>query len=74
MGKTDFIDFLTPTGTFLNGMASVLDLAGALAQFNESETPQEADTKAIANDWEKTGRNLENAILSYGEKYIREKE
>ncbi|MDI9354860.1 MAG: hypothetical protein QM532_01340 [Cyanobium sp. MAG06] len=36
--------------SFLEGFASLVDIAGALNTYNRSETDQEADIKALAND------------------------
>ncbi|MCX8513821.1 MAG: hypothetical protein ORN26_02240 [Candidatus Pacebacteria bacterium] len=36
--------------SFLEGAASLFDIAGALNVYNRSETDEEADVKALAND------------------------
>lgn len=51
-------DYLFPESTFLSGMASVVDLTGDLFTYNKSETPEEADSKAIFNDWAVIGQDI----------------
>lgn len=48
--------------TFLEGMARVLDLSGSLTVYNFSETPEEADIRALRSDWEAIGKDLQRAI------------
>ena len=47
--------------SFLNGVASVLDLGGTLFRLNTFDSPQEADSYAIYNDFCATGNDLRNA-------------
>ena len=46
-------DSLFVMPSFLQGMGSVLDIAGTreLTNYNESRSPREADAQAMANDW-----------------------
>lgn len=55
-------NFLTPDENLLQGMASVLDIAGSLSIYNSSETGEEADAKAIANDWAMIGKDIATEI------------
>lgn len=55
-------DFLFARPTFLSGMGAVLDLGGTMEMFNESSSPEEADSLAIMNDWVSVGNNLRSAI------------
>lgn len=48
MGDTFFL-FALPS--FIEGMASVVDLAGSFHIYNMDPTPKEADFRAIRNDW-----------------------
>ena len=43
-------DFLFAMPTFISGMGAVIDLGGTMVRFNESSSPEEADSLAIAND------------------------
>jgi len=61
MGRTDFL-FASPS--FLTGAGRVMDLGAALEFFNYdlSATPEEADARAIANDWQVVGQDLASAM------------
>jgi len=50
--------FLFAPPGFLGGMAVALDLAGTLVEYNVSNTPREADVRAIASDWAITGKDI----------------
>lgn len=60
MGTSDFL-FVMPG--HLNGSARVLDLAALYdsGSYDESQTPDQADAWAIANDWAVVGNDLESA-------------
>jgi hypothetical protein len=55
-------DFLFAQPSFASGAARVLDLWGQFDDYNRSETPAEADAKAIAADWLVIGQDLAEAI------------
>ena len=57
--KTDFL-FAQPS--FSSGVARVIDLWGQFDEYNTSETPEEADARAIASDWMMFGQDLLDAI------------
>ena len=59
-------DFLTPTSTFAIGMGTVLNLAGNYFVYNTSDTPDEADSNAIASDWQMVGRDIKQALQNSG--------
>lgn len=59
--------YLYATPSFLGGMAKTLDLGGTLVIYNESKTPDEADTKAMWNDWKAVGKDLTYSIREYGQ-------
>ncbi len=62
MEKAIQTDFLFAQPSFASGAARVLDLLGVFDDYNRSETPQEADGKAIAADWLVVGQDLCDAI------------
>lgn len=63
MTKRSYSTFLFPTPSFLSGVASLLDLQGAmLRQCNTYETPSEADNVALRADWLAVGEDLANAM------------
>ena len=53
--------FLFTKSNFLKGLGSVFNLPGNYYDFNTSETPDEADEKAIMSDWENVGADLRKA-------------
>ena len=55
-------DFLVAKPSFLSGIARVLDIGSSLPTYNLSETPAEADAKAIRSDWGNVGKDLAHAI------------
>jgi hypothetical protein len=61
-GNTGFL-FADPS--FLQGVASVLDIGGTLLVYNESESGTEADARAIATDWAIVGKDIEKAIEEF---------
>jgi hypothetical protein len=54
--------FLYCDPSFLSGLARTLDLQGLYDAYNSSNTPLEADTRALAADWIIVGQGLQNAI------------
>lgn len=54
--------FLFADPSFLSGAARTLDLFGLYDRFNNSSTPLEADSRAIASDWIITGQDIQDAV------------
>jgi hypothetical protein len=54
--------FLLPTVSFLTGMASAFSIWGNFYSFKTSESGEEADCRAIENDWQMVGQDLEDAL------------
>lgn len=62
MGKyCEDTGFLFASPSWLQGVATSMDLAGTLLEYNVSRTPQEADLRAIASDWAITGKDIKKA-------------
>lgn len=57
-------DFLFSTPSYLEGAASAFNLAGGFYDYNRSETENDADCKAITNDFNIIGSDLRDAINS----------
>jgi hypothetical protein len=55
------IDFLYAAPSFLSGIGRVIDLGGTMTVFNESDSPFEADSRAIYSDWLATGNDIRGA-------------
>jgi hypothetical protein len=62
MGDQVKTDFLYAQPSFGSGAARVFDLFGQFDEYNISETPAEADGKAIASDWLIVGQDIVAAI------------
>jgi hypothetical protein len=65
MGKNVQTDFLFAQPSFASGVARTLDLWGQFDEYNTSESPEEADSKAIASDWILVGQDIAEAMASY---------
>lgn len=57
-------DFLT-ANSFIIGMGSVFNIAGNYFKYNCSETAEEADIVAIANDWNVVGQDINDAMAIF---------
>ena len=62
MGHKVKSDFLFAQPSLASGAARVFDLFGHFDEYDQSETPLEADAKAIAADWLIVGQDLSDAI------------
>ena len=66
MGKISIeTSYLYAVPSFLGGMAQTLDIGGTLRVYNSSETPAEADAKAMRNDWKAVGKDLMSSMQKY---------
>ena len=43
---------------FVSGLASIMDLGTRLIQYNDSNSPEAADIKAIKSDWKAVGIDI----------------
>jgi len=59
--------FLFAAPSFLQGLASALDLSGTLVEYNVSKTIQDADMRAIASDWAVIGKDIYTAAEDVAE-------
>lgn len=55
-------------GSYFIGFTSTFKIAGHLFFYNLSESPEEADKKAIKNDWGMVGKDIKSATKKYSEK------
>jgi hypothetical protein len=62
--KTDDIqsDFLFARPSFIEGVARMVDVGGSLNTYNQSRTPEEADARAILEDWMAVGHDVNVAL------------
>jgi hypothetical protein len=54
--------------SFLDGVASLVNLAPNADRYRQSKTPQEADVDSLQSDWLAIGADLHNAIDAYATK------
>jgi hypothetical protein len=64
MGKIIQSSFLFAQPSYLSGAARTIDLWGNFDDYNRSDSPREADAKAIAADWLMVGQDIQDAIDS----------
>ena len=57
----DYTDLLYARPSFLEGVARVMDLAGALNTYNIAPTPEQADAWALWSDWAAVGQDFRMA-------------
>ena len=57
--------FLFARPSFLEGIARMMDFGSSLNIYNESKTPEEADSMAILNDWYAVGQDMQAGIRKY---------
>ncbi|HOP48725.1 MAG TPA: hypothetical protein PK874_13780 [Desulfobacteraceae bacterium] len=55
---TEKIFRLFPKSSFFEGVGRLVDFTGSLNEYNISETPEEADTRALYSDWRAVGIDL----------------
>jgi hypothetical protein len=55
-------NFLFPRASVMHGFGSIFNVAGNYFDFNYSESGEEADKKAIENDWRVIGNDIRGAI------------
>lgn len=55
-------DFLFANPSFVSGVARVADLGGAFDAYNTTDTPEDADRRALQQDWIVVGEDLRRAI------------
>ena len=54
--------FLFPKNSFRIGMGSIFNISGNYYSFTYSESAQEADARAIENDWGVIGQDIKKAV------------
>lgn len=66
MDKMHSTDFLVAKNSFLSGMGRALDIGSTRKKFsyNESESTDKADRRALINDWSMVGQDLRGATYA----------
>jgi hypothetical protein len=55
-------DFLFAQGSFLLGIASSISISGNFFEFNQYESENVADSRALNGDWQIVGQDLYDAM------------
>ncbi|TFH06572.1 MAG: hypothetical protein E4H08_10805 [Candidatus Atribacteria bacterium] len=63
MGR--YTDILFARPSLIEGAARLVDFSGTLSTYNQSESPQEADYKALWADWCQVGAELGEEMNQY---------
>jgi len=48
--------------SFLEGYGRAMDIGATLNEYNQNQTPEEADAAAIRSDWQAVGDSIEFAL------------
>ncbi len=66
MGDDFQTDFLVPNSTLLTGLGSIVCVFGCEEfRYNISETPSQADAKALMSDWKIVGDDIVLALSRF---------
>jgi hypothetical protein len=57
--------YLFATPTWAEGVGRLLDFGDSLTQYNDSPTPEEADSRALATDWRSVGGDILGACAQF---------
>lgn len=57
--------FLFARPSFLEGIGRIFDLGNTLNEYNRSQTPQDADARALASDWRVVGEEIASAEANF---------
>ena len=63
--REKYFNLLTTELSFWSGMASTLDIGNNLYTYTNSPTPEEADRKALAQDWYVVGQDFYEVLANY---------
>ena len=63
--KSAKTDFLYTRPSFVSGIARLFDFCGLYDSYNERDTDEDADAKAIFADWAVVGADMKTAIEKF---------
>ena len=55
-------DYLFARPSFIEGIGRIFDLSGSFNTYNQSRTPEEADARAVLEDWIAVGHDVHVAL------------
>lgn len=58
-------NYLFAEPSIIEGMARIVDLGGTLQIYNYSDSTENADIKALSNDWYAVGSDIRQSINLY---------
>lgn len=61
--------FLFSTTNFFRGIGSAFNITGDFYTFNTSNSPEEADAKALRSDWKNVGNDIKKAKKEFEKKH-----
>jgi hypothetical protein len=69
----DFTTLLFARPSFFEGAARILDFGNTLTEYNTSESPAEADSRAMLADWKAIRGDMLKALATLDVKKVRTK-
>jgi hypothetical protein len=63
-------DFLFAQPSYLSGAARIFDIGGALNEYNDLPTGEEADALALALDWAMVGEDIRAATRAFEQEHL----
>lgn len=54
--------------SIVEGVGRIVDLGATMQKYNESKTEEEADVRALKNDWRAVGEDFRKSIANYEQK------
>lgn len=73
MKKSSFSEKLFAKPSFVGGFSTVLDIGTTLSAYNYSHSDDEADCRALNNDWRAVGEDLNDSIKLYEQEHLAKK-
>jgi hypothetical protein len=67
MSESYHSDFLFATPSFTEGVGRLVDFGNALTEYNVSRSTEEADKRALTQDWLAVGDDIRGAVVAYRE-------
>ena len=55
-------NYLFARPSFIEGVGRIVDLYGSMNSYNAAPTPEEADARALYEDWKAVGHDLRVAV------------
>lgn len=66
MERKSYTYYLFARPSFIEGVGRIFDFGNSLNKYNDSESENEADAKALYSDWVTVGNDMSTAMEDYG--------